>query len=262
MVFTLRYLAWAQSLFCALLLCGCAIGELSSRPNLGDITDPLEKVNRAVFDFNQFIDRGLFRPAAVIYQKRTPEPLRLSVRHFFENLSEPTTVLNDILQGKGLQAINDGTRFAVNTTLGVFGLLDVATLLNLPRHQEDYGQTLAQWGVPTGPYLVLPILGPSNARDALGKLPALFLSNPLLLISNEPYFGVGRYGLLHTGFRTLHAIDLRARALAIDPLVRMQVDPYTFLREGYHQSRLDAIYDQQGPSSYVDTTTEEALFND
>ena len=180
---------------------------------------------------------------------------------FFRNLAEPTTILNDILQGQGRQAINDGARFAINTTLGVFGLFDIAGPLGLMNHQEDYGQTLARWGVPAGPYLVLPIFGSSNIRDAVGKLPALYLSDPLFLISDEPYLGAGRYGLLHAGFRTLHAIDLRAQFLGTDPLVKIQLDPYIFLREAYHQRRLHAIDDYQATKKLA-PDVEEALFTD
>ena len=242
-----------------LLLGGCATGgqPLSAARDL----DPLERSNRAVFAFNQRIDRVLFKPAAEIYKEQLPPALRSGISNFFRNLAEPTTVLNDILQGKGRQTINDGARFAINTTLGVFGLFDIAGSLGLVHHQEDYGQTLARWGVPAGPYLVLPVFGPSNIRDAAGKLPALYLSDPLFLISDEPYLGAGRYGLLHAGFRTLHAIDLRAQLLSADPFIELQLDPYLFLREAYRQRRLHAIDDDQATEKIGDSL-EEALFGD
>jgi phospholipid-binding lipoprotein MlaA len=246
-------------LLLVLLLGGCATGgqPLSVAPSL----DPLERSNRAVFAFNQRIDRVLFKPAAEIYKKQLPPALKTGISNFFRNLAEPTTVLNDILQGKGRQTINDGARFAVNTTLGVFGLFDVAGPLGLVHHQEDYGQTLARWGVPAGPYLVLPIFGPSNIRDAAGKLPALYLSDPLFLISDEPYLGAGRYGLLHAGFRTLHAIDLRAQLLSADPFVELQLDPYLFLREAYRQQRLHAIDDDEATEK-ISPALEQVLFGD
>ena len=160
-----------------LLLGGCATGgqPLSAARDL----DPLERSNRAVFAFNQRIDRVLFKPAAEIYKEQLPPALRSGISNFFRNLAEPTTVLNDILQGKGRQTINDGARFAINTTLGVFGLFDIAGSLGLVHHQEDYGQTLARWGVPAGPYLVLPVFGPSNIRDAAGKLPINYTHKPV-----------------------------------------------------------------------------------
>ena len=252
-------LSGALLLLLLLLLGGCATGgqPLSDPRGL----DPLERSNRAVFAFNQRIDRVLFKPAAEIYKAELPLVLRTGVSNFFHNLAEPTTILNDILQGKGRQTINDGARFAINTTLGVFGLFDVAGSLGLVHHQEDYGQTLARWGIPAGPYLVLPVFGFSNVRDAVGKLPGLYLSDPLFLISNEPYLGAGRYGLLHAGFRTLHAIGLRAQLLGADPLIEIQLDPYLFLREAYRQQRLHAINDYQ-PLEKIDPAMEEALFGD
>ena len=240
-----------------LLLGGCATGGQSL--SAARESDPLEHPNRAVFTFNQRIDRVIFRPAAEIYKQQLPPALRVGVSNFFRNLAEPTTILNDILQGQGRQTINDGARFAINTTLGVFGFFDVAGSLGIAHHQEDYGQTLARWGVPAGPYLVLPVFGSSNLRDAAGKLPALYLSDPLFLISDEPYLGAGRYGLLHAGFRTLHAIDLRAQMLSADPLVKIQLDPYLFLREVYRQRRLHAISDYQAAEK-ISPAVEGALF--
>jgi phospholipid-binding lipoprotein MlaA len=252
-------LSGALLLLSLLLLGGCATG---GQP-FGDSRefDPLERSNRAVFAFNQRIDQVLFKPAAEIYKQQFPAALRAGVSNFFRNLAEPTTILNDILQGQGDQAINDGARFAINTTLGVFGLFDVAEALGLVHHQEDYGQTLARWGVPAGPYLVLPIFGSSNVRDAAGKLPALYLSDPLFLISDEPYLGAGRYGLLHAGFRTLHAIDLRAQMLGADSLVKIQLDPYLFLREVYRQRRLHAINDYRAAEK-IGPAVEGVLFGD
>jgi phospholipid-binding lipoprotein MlaA len=249
----------ALLLFLLLFLGGCATGGQPFSAGRG--LDPLEHSNRTVFAFNQRLDRILFKPAAEIYTQQLPLSLRVGVSNFFRNLAEPTTILNDILQGKARQTINDGARFAINTTLGVFGLFDVAGSLGLPHHQEDYGQTLARWGVPAGPYLVLPIFGFSNLRDAAGKLPALYLSDPLFLISDEPYLGAGRYGLLHAGFRTLHAIDLRAQLLSADPLIKIQLDPYLFLREAYRQRRLHAINDYQAAET-IDPAVEEMLFGD
>ena len=254
-----HFLSGSLLLLLLLLLGGCATGGQSLSDTRG--LDPLERSNRAVFAFNQRVDRVLFKPAAEIYKEQFPLALRVGVSNFFRNLAEPTTALNSILQGKGRQAINDGARFAINTTLGVFGLFDIAGSLGLAHHREDYGQTLARWGFPAGPYLVLPVFGSSNVRDAVGKLPALYLSDPLFLISDEPYLGAGRYGLLHAGFRTLHAIDLRAQLLGADSLLKTQVDPYLFLREAYRQRRQHAINDHR-ETERLDPAVEEALFGD
>ena len=259
----------ARLFYCLLaILCVTSLFSCATRPappaafRQAAANDPLEKINRAIFSFNQAVDDSAFRPVSEIYRRRLPQSLKLSVSNFFINLGEPTTILNDVLQGKARQAINDGARFVINTTLGLFGLLDLATPLGLPYHREDYGQTLALWGIPSGPYLVLPILGPSNARDAAGKLPALFLTDPLLLITNEPYLGAGRYGLLHAGFRTLHAIDLRAQLLGLDPLIELQLDPYLFLRESYRQNRFNAITDNWNEHLKVSSSIEDILFSD
>ena len=141
-------------------------------------------------------------------------------------------------------------------------ILPEGSIHEIEEKQEDYGQTLALWGVPSGPYLVLPVLGPSNVRDLVGKLPALFLTDPLLLITDEPFLGGGRYGLLHAGFRTLHAIDLRAQLLPLDSLIELQVDPYSFLQESYRQKRHNAINDGAGQDNQVPRSVEKALFDD
>ena len=257
LLYCLFVISWAMS------LSGCAARSPGATlPEQHAISDPFEALNRATHRFNRIIDQSAFKPAAKIYQRRLPRPLRLSVKNFFQNLGEPTTVINDLLQGRGRQAVNDGARFAINTTLGLFGVMDLATTFGLPHHQEDYGQTLALWGVPSGPYLVLPILGPSNVRDFVGKLPALFLTDALLLITDEPFLGAGRYGLLHASFRTLHAVDLRAQLLALDPLIELQVDPYSLLQVSYRQKRRNAINNGQDQDTRVPRSVEKTLFDD
>ena len=220
----------------------------------------MEATNRSIYNFNENIDQVVFKPAAELYRDNLPLPLQAGVSNFFRNLAEPTTVVNDLLQGKFLQAVNDSARFVINTSLGVFGLIDIAGKLGLLRHQEDYGQTLARWRVPDGPYLVLPLFGPSNLRDVVGKLPALYLTDPLFVIADEPYLGAGRYGVLHAGFRTLHAVDLRARLLVTDQVIRLQLDPYLFVREAYRQRRLNVIHDGEPPVG-LDSFFEDALFD-
>jgi|TARA_B100000686_G_scaffold206933_2_gene213865 phospholipid-binding lipoprotein MlaA len=262
MASNLRFCYFVLALSVSLTTTGCAPklagGGLATEP----LNDPLESTNRALHGFNQAIDQTTFKPIAKIYRKRLPLPVRLSINNFFRNLGEPTTIVNDILQGKGKQAVNDGARFAINTTLGLLGLLDLATPLGLPYHTEDYGQTLALWGMPSGPYLVLPILGPSTLRDTFGKLPALFITDPLLLVSDEPYLGGGRYGLLHASFRTLHAIDLRAQLLPLDSLMSLQVDSYSFLKATFRQNRLNQIHDMEEKSNQLSVREEDVLFSD
>ena len=257
----LRFFYLIFMLSVSLATTGCAPKLFENSLAIEPLNDPLERTNRMLHSFNQAVDKTTFKPIAKIYRTRLPLPVRLSVNNFFRNLGEPTTIVNDILQGKGKQAVNDGARFAINTTLGLFGLLDLATPLGLTHHTEDYGQTLALWGIPSGPYLVLPILGPSTLRDTVGKLPALFITDPLLLVSDEPYLGGGRYGLLHTSFRTLHAIDLRAQLLPLDSVLSLQLDSYSFLKEAFRQNRISQIHDMGGKSIQISAQEEDILFN-
>ena len=139
-----------------------------------------------------------------------------------------------LLQGKPKRAQQTINRFVVNSTLGLLGFVDIASRLGFPAHQEDYGQTLAVWGIPSGPYLVLPLLGPSTARDALGKVPEFYIADPLW-DPDDTAVTVIRFGL--------RAVDIRSRLLDLDRIVQMQVDPYLFFRETYLQNRQRAIMD-------------------
>jgi phospholipid-binding lipoprotein MlaA len=147
------------TVLCLLLLAGCATtGERHP-------ADPWEPGNRKVFAVNQAVDRATLRPAAKAYEATLPKWMRNSVTNFFKNLDMPITIANQLLQGKPKQAGQDTLRFAMNTTLGIGGLFDPASDANLPVHDEDFGQTLGRWGVPPGPFLMLPLLGPSHVRD-------------------------------------------------------------------------------------------------
>ncbi len=202
--------------------------------------DPLQPFNRAMFTFNDVVDRALIRPLAVGYRAVLPQPIRNGVNNFFDNLRAPTTLLNDILQGKPKRAQETINRFLVNSTMGVLGFVDIASRLGFPDHEEDYGQTLAVWGVPAGPYLVLPFLGPSTVRDALGRVPEFYIADPLWQ-PDDTVVTVTRFGL--------RAVDIRSRLLDLDRIVQMQVDPYLFFRETYLQNRQRAIMDGVKPDS-------------
>jgi len=198
-----------------------------------DEGDPWENFNRSVYAFNQKVDKALIKPAATGFSK-LPGPVRSGVSNFFLNLFEPTTIVNDVLQGKIGQAIQDTTRFLLNTTVGVAGVFDVASKVDLPHHEEDFGQTLARWGVPDGPYMVLPILGPSNLRHTAGRLPYFF--------ATDPVFYVDSLGT-RLALRAVEVTDVRYRLLRTDRLLKMQLDPYIFLRESYWQRRDNMIND-------------------
>ena len=236
-----RYSSLALLLALALLLTGCATSKNAGYSSLSasPLSDPLEPVNRMVFGFNDGLDRFLIRPIAVVYAYTVPSAVRLSVSNFFSNLQLPATIANDLLQGRFTQGRLDFERLVINSTVGVAGLFDVAGAVGRPRHEEDYGQTLARWRLPAGPYLVLPLLGPSNVRDAVALVPAFIYADPVSYNASDRDLTLG-YAL-----RTFNA---RAELLLADHILKLQLDPYLFIRESYWQRRLDAIYDDLSPT--------------
>ena len=229
-----------------LALSGCATtsNELAqngqTETETGD-RDPFERANRAVLNFNFKVDRFALKPAAKAYAK-LPNPVRSGVGNFFSNLSAPITIVNDLLQGKVAQAGRDTGRFVVNTFVGVLGLVDAASALGLHEHDEDFGQTLAVWGVPPGPYLVLPLLGPSNLRDTgaqvtAGQVPHIMYIDATARLESPASEYV----------TVLEAVAGRAEFLGFDETLELQPDKYLFLREGYRQQRILQIYDDDPP---------------
>ncbi len=192
--------------------------------------DPFEKVNRVTFAFNVALDRVLLRPLASSYENHTPQLAKRGVRNFFNNLDDVRVGINDLMQLNFTQAAKDFGRLAVNSTVGVFGLIDVAEpVLSLEKNRQDFGKTLAHWGVGSGPYLVLPVIGPSTARDALG-FGVDVIADPLPSIDHVP----SRNSLLAT-----KSTDRRADYLSFDELI--VGDRYLFVRGIYLQSREYAI---------------------
>lgn len=217
-----------------LLGTGCA-----TRSPYQDASDPLEPVNRAVYTFNDYVDRGVLKPVARGYVAVVPDVARTGVRNFFNNLLEPVTIVNDVLQGKAHQTVSDTMRFAFNTIFGVFGLVDVSTGWGLERHREDFGQTFATWGFGEGWYVVLPFLGPSNVRDAVGLIPTLELE-PIHHLTNDSLVQWSSYGL--------YLVSQRADLLsATDVLDTAALDPYLQVREAYRQRRWRDIHDGKPP---------------
>lgn len=201
--------------------------------------DPWEKFNRGTFHFNKIVDETLAKPIATGYKAIMPGPLDKGVTNFFSNLNEPVVVFNDLLQARWERALFDTTRFVCNSTWGLVGLIDVAGALGLAKNREDFGQTLAVWGFESGPYLVLPFLGPSTVRDGLGKIPDFFLVSPLYNRQEDKV----RWGLL-----ALDAIDTRADLLGATSIVdTAALDEYTFIRDAYLQQRRYLIYDGNPP---------------
>jgi phospholipid-binding lipoprotein MlaA len=204
--------------------------------------DPWESWNRGVYKFNDVLDRAVAKPVAKTYVKVVPEPIRIGVSNFFSNLDTPTVMVNDALQGKFLAAANDLGRFVLNSTLGLAGILDPATPAGLDRNNEDFGQTLGKWGVHPGPFLEIPILGPSDLRDGPARIVDTY-TNPRQYIDNDWI----RYGLYLPDFT-----DRRAALLPLDDTLKNTYDPYAFVRDAYLQRRAYLVSDGK-------VTTDETL---
>jgi phospholipid-binding lipoprotein MlaA len=217
------------------LLAGCASRGATERDPAD--RDPLEPVNRAIFRFNDVADRYVARPAAKAYRKATPGALRAGISNLFGNLRYPVTIVNDFLQGKWRQGGADFARFALNTTIGLGGLFDPAQAVGLTEHDEDFGQTLVAWGVPEGPFLMVPILGPYTLTSGVGEL----AGTPLRLITYLPE------SEQVVGAWTLDLLQRRAALLGTDEQVRETFDPYLFVRDAYLQNRQFKIYDGDPP---------------
>jgi len=215
-----------------------------------DKRDPWESFNRSVFDFNQDFDRSIGRPVAETYKDYTPDIVQTGVSNFFSNLDDVLVTLNDLLQFKFKQAASDLTRFAFNTTAGLFGLIDVASHMDLPKHNEDFGQTLATWGVGSGPYLMLPFLYSSSVRDSAG-LVADWQVDPVFDISDTQ----ARWGAI-----ILRAVDTRASLLEATKIMEKSgIDPYVFTRNAYFQHRENLIYDGHPPTPKIEAPSKSDL---
>jgi phospholipid-binding lipoprotein MlaA len=214
------------------LLAGCAS---TAPPGAVDQNDPYESFNRQVFDLNEKLDRNVALPTAKFYVRAVPEPLRDGVHNGLTNLSEPVTLANDLLQANGLHAVQTLGRVVVNSTIGLAGLIDVATPMGIPAHDEDFGETLAIYGVGEGPYLVLPLLGPSNPRDAVGHVVDIAF-DPLT------YIGMREKGWWTGGRNFLGIVDERAQNInTLDEVQRSSLDLYATLRSLYRQHRAAEI---------------------
>jgi len=189
--------------------------------------DPWERMNRATYRFNSALDKAVLRPVTRGYVRVVPQVVRTGVANFFDNLSTPITMVNDLLQGQLKGFANDTGRLLLNTTLGFGGLMDPATQAGLDKNDRDFGQTLGKWGVKSGPYLVIPVLGPSDVRDTVGRAGDEF-ADPRHYLSNV---------WLRWGLRGLGAIDTRARLLPLDNTLDSAYDPYGFVRNAYLQHR-------------------------
>lgn len=195
--------------------------------------DPWEGFNRTMFEFNEGLDKYALKPVTLGYKAITPDPVETGVTNFFENISDVGSLLNNVLQGKLEAAGQDFARVTFNTTIGLVGILDVATPMGIEKHDEDFGQTLGYWGVGSGPYLVLPFFGPSNVRDT-GGLAVDMATSPISNIEDDS----ARYAVT-----ALQVVDTRAQLLEAEKLVAG--DRYSFIRDAYMQSRAFKVNDGQ-----------------
>lgn len=221
----------------------CAIASLvmlggCATTGAGDPRDPFEPMNRAIYQFNDGVDKAIMKPIAQAYQAVLPAFVRTGVSNVFSNLNDIVVALNNILQGKIGPAFSDISRVMVNTTIGILGIIDVATELGIDKNDEDFGQTLGYWGVGDGPYIVLPFLGPRNARDTVGLVGDMW-ADPLMQLdpTRDRNAAVG-----------LRLVSRRAELLNASKVLEVAaLDEYEFLRDAYLQRRRNLIYDGNPP---------------
>jgi len=195
------------------------ISDISAK----EINDPYENLNRKTYEFNENLDEKIAKPIAEFYSK-FPPPIKNGVTNFFNNLEEVDTFINQLLQGKPKESLNDLTRFIINSTIGLAGFIDVASKIGLERHEEDFGQTLGVWGVGQGPYIMLPVLGPSTLRDTFSRPVSSFLSVTFHMTETD----------VNIALKSIDAIETRERLLEVESL--LSGDKYSFVKDAYIQS--------------------------
>ncbi|MGB1173334.1 MAG: MlaA family lipoprotein [Marinobacterium sp.] len=211
--------------FLALFVLSVSLSSVTAFADESELQDPWEGFNRGVFNFNESLDRAILKPVAQGYRFIMPDVAEQGVSNFFDNLRDVVTFFNNVLQLKPVEATQDLSRVLINTTIGIGGLFDVATAMDIPKNDEDFGQTLGAWGVESGPYLVLPLFGPSTVRDGVGIIPDMYL-DPLNQVESDEL----RYGL-----KVLKVVDKRASLLDREGVITG--DRYTFIRDAYLQKR-------------------------
>ena len=205
-----------------------------------EVNDPFENINRKTFEFNENLDEKILKPTAKFYSKFPPR-IKNGITNFFNNLEEVDTCVNQLLQGKPKKSANDLTRFLINSTVGLGGFIDVASKMGLERHEEDFGQTLAVWGVGEGPYIMLPGLGPSTLRDAFSKPVSSFLSVTFHMTETD----------VNIALKSIDAIETRERLLDVESL--LSGDKYVFVKDAYIQSIQYEVKDGiDGEDDFVD----------
>ncbi len=219
----------------AVALCGCATS--------GNQKDPVEGFNRAIFAFNDGLDAMIIKPVAQAYDAVMPSPVRTGITNFFGNIADLFIGVNNLLQGKPAEASSDIGRVLVNSTIGILGLVDVASGLGMEKHEEDFGQTFGRWGVGDGAYVVLPVFGPRTVRDTVG----LVLDSKV-----DPVADIGDVPTRNS-LMALRIVDIRADLLPADKIIEeAALDKYAYVRDGYLQRRRNLIYDGNAPREKAD----------
>jgi phospholipid-binding lipoprotein MlaA len=238
----------------AFVLLNLGVTGCAALPNNGKpaASDRFERFNRSIYKFNTVLDHAVLRPVARAYVKVLPGPVRTSINNFTTNLAYPTTVANDFFQGKVADGVSDAARIVVNTTIGIGGLFDPASHMGLDRHTQDFGLTLGRWGVPSGPFLELPLFGPSTVRDTVGLAPDYLLTYEIVsrnLITNNWVSG---------GLFVVSQIDRRSQLLDSDKILDNTYDPYAFLRNAYLQRRNYLLHGDENPEEmFPDADTDD-----
>lgn len=240
----IKFFKLLATLFLVILATGCA-----TQGN----KDPLEGINRGIYKFNDVTDKAIIKPVATAYKYVTPAPIRTGVNNFFGNINSFISTVNNLLQFKFSNAFSEAGRFVINTTFGIGGLIDVASKDNIPKYKEDFGQTLGHWGVGTGAYLVLPILGPSTLRDTTGLVVDTLEFDPIGYLHDND--GVAASTIL----RVVQVVDKRAELLpASDLLDSASLDPYAFMRDAYLQRRASQVQDGIVPADLIKDDFDDA----
>lgn len=237
----MKIIKTAALLLSILLLSACNTLQKTDDVSAQTSADPYKGFNRKVYAFNNTADRVVLKPVAKAYNAVVPSPARSGIGHFFNNLGEPLNALNNLLQGKYDRALKSTYRFTVNSTIGIFGLFDVAKHYDVVEQPEDLGQTLAAWGVKPGPYLVLPLFGPSNVRDGFGRVGSGLMYYPNSLITDSSKASIA--------LTALDVVDSRAGLIGVDSVLESQLDPYIFLKVAYENDRVDRLYDGSPPKA-------------
>jgi phospholipid-binding lipoprotein MlaA len=234
-------ISWMKRSASLALLAGVLALQGCATVKTADARDPWESMNRSVYQFNDVVDSAAIKPAAELYAKVLPGFVRKGASNFFGNLGDVWSMANSALQLKGQATVETFMRINVNTFFGLGGLLDVATEMRLEKRKEDFGQTLGYWGVKPGPYLVLPLLGPSTVRDTLA-LPLDMRGDVSRQFSDEA---------TRNALTVTRVLDIRAGLLqTVDVVKAASLDPYSFVRDGFLQKRRNDIHDGNPPSSF------------